>query len=294
MIFLSLILHAFHAFRSRFWVFLKIFGGFSKLMKFLWNFWDGFCVNDPKCSCITSHLHFNYMFRHFRCVITMLNCCVLVGLDWAEPMMLLSLHVTCSCIFMHTYLQFFIFFYIVCCCFSDCLSRSLSLLLVLVCSMAPKCKSISSQNPFCSRASISSSNPTPSHVWFRDDKAWNDFSENFSRWGIYSERQVILSDFSDTNLPTVIYSRGWGLLCDIPATCLSVIIHDFYSNHGFDIFVPHFFSRVRSTCIVFTPNIVSKVLHVPRVTHLDYSGYDRLRTVSKDELSSLFCETLSS
>ena len=171
MIFLSLILHAFHAFRSRFWVFLKIFGGFSKLMKFLWNFWDGFCVNDPKCSCITSHLHFNYMFRHFRCVITMLNCCVLVGLDWAEPMMLLSLHVTCSCIFMHTYLQFFIFFYIVCCCFSDCLSLSLSLLLVLVCFMAPKCKFISSQNLFCSGASISSSNPTPSHVWFRDDKA---------------------------------------------------------------------------------------------------------------------------
>ena len=64
--------------------------------------------------------------------------------------------------------------------------------------------------------------------------------------------------------------------------------------HKFDTFIPHFFSRVRSTCIVFTPNIVSKVLHVPRVTHLDYSGYDRLRTVSKDELSSLFCETLSS
>ena len=28
----------------------------------------------------------------------MLNCCVLVSLDWAEPMMFLSLHVICSCI----------------------------------------------------------------------------------------------------------------------------------------------------------------------------------------------------
>ena len=37
------------------------------------------------------------------------QCCVLVGLDWAEPMMSLLLYITCSCIFMHTYLRFFIF-----------------------------------------------------------------------------------------------------------------------------------------------------------------------------------------
>ena len=46
--------------------------------------------------------------------------------------------------------------------------------------------------------------------------------------------------------------------------------------------------------IVVTPNIVSKVLHVPRVMHTDYPGCDHLRTVSKDELSSPFCETPSS
>ena len=40
---------------------------------------------------------------HFRCVFTLLLCYVLVGLDWAEPMMYLNLHVICSCIFMHTY-----------------------------------------------------------------------------------------------------------------------------------------------------------------------------------------------
>ena len=33
---------------------------------------------------------------------------MLVGLDWAEPMMFLSLHVTCSCIF-HAYILSFIF-----------------------------------------------------------------------------------------------------------------------------------------------------------------------------------------
>ena len=64
---------------------------------------------------------------HFRCVIYMLSCYVLVGLDWADPMMFLNLHVICSCIFMHTYLHFLLFLYILCWYFSDCFSLSLSL-----------------------------------------------------------------------------------------------------------------------------------------------------------------------
>ena len=43
-----------------------------------------------------------------------------------------------------------------------------------------------------------------------------------------------------------------------------------------------------------TPNIVFEVLHVSRVAHPDYPGCDCLRTISKDELMSLFCETPSS
>ena len=64
--------------------------------------------------------------------------------------------------------------------------------------------------------------------------------------------------------------------------------------HEFDTLVSHFFARIRGTRIVVTPDIVSEVLHVPRVAHPDYPGCDRLRTVSKDELSSLFCEKPSS
>ena len=40
--------------------------------------------------------------------------------------------------------------------------------------------------------------------------------------------------------------------------------------------------------IVVTLDIVSDVLHVPRVEHLNYPGCDRLRTVSKDVLISSF------
>ena len=73
-----------------------------------------------------------------------------------------------------------------------------------------------------------------------------------------------------------------------------MIIHEFYSNmHGFDSFVPQFSTCGRGTCIVITLDIVSEVLHVPRVAHPDYPGCDRLKTVSKDELISLFCETPS-
>ena len=46
--------------------------------------------------------------------------------------------------------------------------------------------------------------------------------------------------------------------------------------------------------MVVTPKIVSEVLYVSRVVHLTYPGCQRLRTVSKDELLSLFCETPSS
>ena len=59
-----------------------------------------------------------------------------------------------------------------------------------------------------------------------------------------------------------------------------MLIQKFYSNmHGFDYSVPLFVTRVRGTRIVVTPDIVSDVLHVPRVKHL-----------SKDELISSFCE----
>ena len=64
--------------------------------------------------------------------------------------------------------------------------------------------------------------------------------------------------------------------------------------HGFDSSVPQFSTRIRRTRIVVTLDIVSEALHVPRVTHPNYPGCDRLRTVSKDELMSLFYETLSS
>ena len=122
----------------------------------------------------------------------------------------------------------------------------------LVVSMAPKRKSTPVQNLLHSGAS-SSLDPSPSTVRFRDDDAFKAFSENFSRRGIHSERQVILSDFADTSLPSIIHSKGWESLCDVPITCPLVLIQEFYSNmHGIDHSVSLFFTRIRGTCIPVT------------------------------------------
>ena len=68
-------------------------------------------------------------------------------------------------------------------------------------------------------------------------------------------------------------------------------IQEFYSNiQGIDTFMPRFAMMFRGTCIVVTLDIISEVLHVPRVVHPDYPGYEHLKIVSKDELLSHFCE----
>ena len=73
--------------------------------------------------------------------------------------------------------------------------------------MAPKRKSTPARNPLLSDAS-SSIDPFSSTIWFRDDDAFKAFLENFSRRGIHSERQVVLSDFADTDLPSVILRQS--------------------------------------------------------------------------------------
>ena len=69
---------------------------------------------------------------HLVMCYTCWTICVLVSLDWTEPIMILLLHVTCSCICMHTYLTFSISLYIDCVwCFSTCFSLSLLFTLVV-------------------------------------------------------------------------------------------------------------------------------------------------------------------
>ena len=126
-------------------------------------------------------------------------------------------------------------------------------LFTLVVFMAPKHKSTSAWNPLHSGAS-SSSDSTPISLRFHDDDAYKAFSENFSRRGVHLEYQVIMADFADTDLSTVIQSQEWESLCDVPVTCPLVLIQEFYSNmHEIDCSVPFIFTRIRGTRIPVTP-----------------------------------------
>ena len=98
-------------------------------------------------------------------------------------------------------------------------------------------------------------------------------------------------DFADTDLPFVIHSRGWESLCDVPVTCPLMLIQEFYFKmHEIDRSVLFFFTRVRGTHIPVTPQLVTNVLRVPRIEFSNYPGCERLKTVSRDELMSAFCE----
>ena len=150
-------------------------------------------------------------------------CADRFGLSWAHDAICFAchmfMHFPCICTFFSIYLillmlleTFLIVF----------LFLPLFLFMVVV-SMTPKRKSTPARNPLRSGA-FSSSDPSPSNVRFRDDDAFKAFLENFSRWDIHSERQVVLSDFADIDLPSVIHSRGWKSLCDIRVTCPLVLI----------------------------------------------------------------------
>ena len=150
------------------------------------------------------------------CVICL--CASRIGLGWAHDVFLFCMsHI--HAFPMHTYSLFIYLIYLNCLWLFYFSSLLLHLnLFMLVVSMAPKCKSTLARNPLRSGTS-SSTDPSPSTVWFRDDDAFKVFSENFSRWGIHLECQVILLDFADIDLPSVIHSKGWESLCDVPVTC---------------------------------------------------------------------------
>ena len=63
--------------------------------------------------------------------------------------------------------------------------------------------------------------------------------------------------------------------------------------HGINYSVPHFVTQVRGISILVTPHLVPNVLRVPRIEFPNYPSYECLRTVSKDELMSVFCERSS-
>ena len=60
--------------------------------------------------------------------------------------------------------------------------------------------------------------------------------------------------------------------------------------HAIDTSVPRFTIVFCGTCIVVTLELIFEILRIPRVDHVDYPSCERLSSISRDELASLFCE----
>ena len=70
-----------------------------------------------------------------------------------------------------------------------------------------------------------------------------------------------------------------------------MFIQELYFNmHTIDTSMPWFTMVFWGTHIVVTPDIISKVLRVPRVDRSDYPNHPHLSSISRNELASLFCE----
>ena len=135
------------------------------------------------------------------CLIKQCECC---SLDWifAHDAIIFAHNMLmhCTSFFFPPLFLSFAFYYV---------SYFLFLSLFSFLSLAPK-KSIPSKNPIscCSSSSSSSSPFIPDSVRFRDEKAKQDFYENFSDLVIHSKRQVILSNFPNT--PLLGAFSSWG------------------------------------------------------------------------------------
>ena len=204
------------------------------------------------------------MFHAFRCVLDYWKLCAgRFGLSfspWCNLFLARHMFMHISCILTLSFLYLVV---IVLC-------LSLSLLDRL--RMAPKRKSTLAQNPLSTGSSSSNLVP-PFHVRFRDRKALQDFLENFQKHSIHPERQVILLDFSGTLLPSVIRTQGWDSLCEIPLRCPIMFIQEFYSNiHSINTSVSRLATSLRSIRIVITPDLISEILHILRVSHPDHLG----------------------
>ena len=60
--------------------------------------------------------------------------------------------------------------------------------------------------------------------------------------------------------------------------------------HAIDTFIPRFTMVFRGTCIVVTLEFISEVLYVPRVNRPNYPSHRHLSSISRDEMTLLFCE----
>ena len=203
--------------------------------------------------------------------------------------MLFFLHITCSCIF-HAFVSF-LFYLLVLCCDGTFLFVSLSLSRI-VCAWHPSANPLRLGTLF-----ILGHLPLILLLFMFGSmmkRPVRTFRRTFPNVAFIRNAASFYQTFLILLYP-LSFTVGDKNLCEIPVSCPTVIIQEFHSNmHNFDTSISRFVTQVRGTHIVVTSKIVSEILHILQVLHPNYPTCPRLRTMSNDELLSLFCETPSS
>ena len=223
--------------------------------------------------------------------VSLLEPCVLVGLDWVEPMMIffvahhMVMHNSCICTFFSLFLVLYVYW-----CFSTSLSLSLSLTHTDSCAWHLSAKRLPLRTLFVSRHLLltllhfisgsmmkrlvrTSRRTSPNMVFIRNAM--------LSYW----TSLIPLYPLSFTVRDGSLFARSrWFVLLwsykSFTPICTDSIILYLISLLLF-----------RGICIVVISELISNVLHVPLVSHLDYLGCPRLRTVQRWTLVSHLWDT---
>ena len=217
----------------------------------------------------------------------MLETCVLVGLDWVKPMMNFSLHVTYLCM-VHTYIPFLSHFFGTLCwwCFFVWIPLS-----QIVCAWHPSVKLLRPRTlfvpghllliliPFMSssvmRSPIRTSQRTSPNVVFIQNATW-----------FYQIFPILIYQLSFTSEDGNLYVRypwvipPWSYKSSTPICMVLIhlfLVYYFYMRYTYSSWFGAYLWY--ATC---SEGIAC------------YLGCPCLRTMSKDKLLSLFCETPSS
>ncbi|KAB1203413.1 hypothetical protein CJ030_MR8G000562 [Morella rubra] len=112
-------------------------------------------------------------------------------------------------------------------------------------------------------------NPNPDR--FVDAHAHELMGSTYAKRKPLYEREVILSEFWDTIIPTQFESRGWvSFLTDVVSPYENMVKEFFVNVHDIDDKLFSFYSYLRGQKFQVTPELVARIVELPRVSHPTY------------------------
>ena len=112
--------------------------------------------------------------------------------------------------------------------------------------------------------------PAPAQAHFRNPRARELYTQNFSTRSLIVEREVLLGELSETVIPRIFESRQWLALTTGHPTPSVELVKEFYSNIDAIADDGSFEVSLRNIVFRVTPGMVADLLHAPRVANPTY------------------------